>query len=54
MSFRFYRFLDKDRLIQLKMKVQKWTGIPIPIGKQTKTLTMANHKQKTQNQVIYF
>ena len=37
----FTDFLDKDRLIQLKKKVQKWTGIPVSIGVVKKTKTLA-------------
>ena len=54
----FTDFLDKDRLIQLKKKVQKWTGIPVSIGvAKTKTLAkVANHiaKKYTKAGVFIF
>lgn len=54
----FTDFFDKERLIRLKDKVQKWTGIPISIGlAKTKTLSkIANQiaKKHTKSGVFIF
>ena len=44
----FSDIADKDRAIQIKKKVQRWTGIPVSIGvAKTKTLAkVANHIAK--------
>ena len=52
----FSDLADKERAIQIKKKVQMWTGIPVSIGiAKTKTLAkVANHIAKKYTKVGYF
>lgn len=50
----FKDFIDLDRAIKIKSKVQQWTGIPVSIGISfTKTLSkVANQIAKTKNEGV--